>query len=290
MGTTQKARKFEIFSVHARTKAGAVDSYEKLFERIASAPPENRNHEQYDKILGLPIVSIRDGKVFLIAIEGPKGVSPLIYDSSNATMKIEKLSSAEIVGTRTHAIIDLRTREAVVEFNHRGAKASDIEYLIGHIARQFQEYDSLEFSLNMKVGKQFAEEVERFERVRVAKIKLARPNVDWNDSQETLAEIAQASNANHVSLEATAGRNQSLSKVSGLIAFLKDLGNIALSPVKGASITGVRAGETAETTVTTSQHSEHVKGTIKINPDGHADSDDVNARLMAILDARNPKQ
>src|SRR5579864_2413523 len=135
MAMEYRNRKFEIYALHARTQIGPVPSYEEMFARIASLDPGSRNEERSDKVLGLPITQIHNHLLFFIAVEGPKDVSPLIYDSVRSTMRIQPLGENEVVGTRTHGIIDIRRREAVIEFNHRGAKAHDIEYLFGAAAR-----------------------------------------------------------------------------------------------------------------------------------------------------------
>lgn len=287
MASKYKNKKLEFFSIHARTKFGPIKSYEEFFQAIAHTDTELRNDEQSNKIIALPVIEIKDGLCKLIAVEGPKGESPLIYDSADSTMHIEKLTPKQIVGTKTHVVINIKAREAAVEFNYRGAKAADVEYLLGKIGRRLPEFDSLEFNLNVKVSESLIAEIDRFERIRVAKIKVARPNIDWTDSHNTVVEIAKDSNAHNLSLEATAGRKQSLKKNSGLVGFLKGLTRGTLSSIKSGSIIGTREGEKSETTVSTLNHVDHVKTPIAVDVDGNINSKDANERIIAVLAARN---
>src|SRR6266545_841271 len=111
-------RKLEVFKLHGRTDIGPLN-YKKFFTALNRVPPDERAREKGSRLIAVPVLNITDSSVWLIAYEGDVGVSPLIFNSSQARERIERLRSGEVVAHKTHVLISLHSREAIVEYNHR---------------------------------------------------------------------------------------------------------------------------------------------------------------------------
>jgi hypothetical protein len=280
-------RKLEVFSLHARTKHGVID-YGKFFASLARLDSNSRQKTRNENLIALPRIRVGASRIHLIAYEGPVGVQPLIFDSVSAQERIQKLGSKEVVATRTHCVIDLASREAIIEYNHRGAKATDIEELLNSSGRALPRHATLELHLSPKVEASFLDAIDKFGRVRVASVRVARPNFDWNDNYNSLRNVAQESEAHTVSLEVTAGRGTSLSLFKGIVTYVRQMVREELSTLRGARLTGIRKGESSETTVSIANFVEHQRINVRMTEDGHVDSADIVRHMDEFLDARSP--
>ena len=153
--------------VRTRTKKGPID-YQKFFAALARLAPGTRQFQRDDNLIALPQVRLDGGRAHLVAYEGPVGVQPLIFDAASAQERIQRLRAREVVATRTHCVIDLASRESIVEYNHRGAKANDLVELLARAGRSLPRFKDLDLDLNPKVSESFLAAIGRFERVRVA--------------------------------------------------------------------------------------------------------------------------
>ncbi len=186
------SRKLEVFVLHAISDSHAVN-YGELFAFIASIPAVERSIAHREKLVAIPALTVSGNRVSFIAYEGPIGTNPLIFDSSNARARIEQLSSGEVLATETHGLMDLSRREAVIEFNQRGAKAHEIALIFEELGRRSPTWEAVAVELNPLPTAEFLDEIEKFRRVRLASIRVARPNPTWNSSYEILKDVAQES-------------------------------------------------------------------------------------------------
>src|SRR5437762_3222161 len=154
----QTTRKLEVFHLHLRNGDADVD-YPVVFRALQKIPRRQRIQDRIDRMVALPTIEIRPSTVFLIAYEGPIGMKPLLFDRLRGTRRVDDLSDAEVVATRTHALVDLKRREVIVEYNQRGAKASDIAEAIDDIAARATEWKSLAVELNPVADAKFEEAV-----------------------------------------------------------------------------------------------------------------------------------
>jgi hypothetical protein len=271
-------RKLEVWSLHAHVDDGAVSDYVAMFRMLASLDATARTWEDDEKAVGVPYLELADGNVRFTAYEGPRG-HPIVYDTADAKARTQTLQPTEIIATLTHGIIDLGSREAIIEYNHRGAKASDIAVVLGSAGRRQLGWRSLFVELSPKIDRSFNEAIDAFDRIRVAGLRVSRPNIDWTDWDDALADSAADSDAQSVQAEFTARRGASLSKLIGVIPFMKRRVDEAPASLKNAFVTGVRAGESAETTITVGDHKEHQRINVRLTPDKHVDEQDIQRRL-----------
>lgn len=281
-------RRLEVFALHARITRGRVD-YESLFRDLAAVPDEERVYAVGDKLVAIPTLTVEGNYVHFVAYEGDRGLHPLIYNYENGTARIERLRGGEMVATRTHGTINLVRREAIIEYNQRGAKASDISQTLEHVGRIRTEWNSLKVELVAKVDQEFLDSINRFERIRVASFKVARPNPSWTADYKHLTEVAEESNARYMELSMIAERGESLSAKKGIVDYIKHMARQTVSYIKAANITGTRAGENAETTVSMNRYIEHQKVNVRRNEDGHVDDQDVERRIAEYMKIRDDR-
>jgi hypothetical protein len=286
----QTSRKLEVFTVQAHFGKSASEAvnYRRLFQAIAEATRAQRTVTILGKSLALPDFRLDEDLVVLTAYEGEEG-NPLFFNFEKATERIERLSRGEKLATKTHCAIDIATREAVVEYNFRGAKAGDIAEAIQAIGRSLTTWSDLEVELTPVVDQSFIQAVNSFQRIRVATVKMVRPNQDWTDYATHITDIADESRGGSIEVTVNAKRSSSLSERSGIMRFIKETIRTARQSIKTAKVTGTRAGEDAETTVTTEKHIAHQKVSVELNNDGLVNDPEINDRAVRFLESRNPR-
>jgi hypothetical protein len=175
-----------------------------------------------------------------------------------------------------------------VEFNGRGAKAHDIAELLQTIGSAAPGNHGLQLDFNPKAGDDFIREIERFGRIRVAALKLSRPNFNWTDHRSHLTDIADQSNGHVIDVSVFAARDQSLEQNRGMVRYIKTLVRDPLSMFKGASVTGVRTNEDAETSVSLSRFIEHRNVKVRRAASGHVVDADIEEEMLEYLESVPP--
>lgn len=280
-----KIRKIEAFAMHARTDAGPAD-YLGVFEAFKKLRSKFRIVQTPDKLVAVPRVTQGAVDSFFVVYEGPVGMSPLIFNAQNAQERIEQLDAAEVLVTKTHVLADPGRREVLVEFNARGARARDVALVIQEAVRTVDGWESLQLHFQPIAGSNFHDALGEFERVRIASLKLARPNYDWNEHYNGLSELAADSDAQTIDVSAYAERGGSLSKRRGLLRLLRDLLNNTTNAVVQAKVTGNRTGEPGETTISLENFIEHHRVQVAMTNDGHVETADMREQLFRYLEER----
>jgi hypothetical protein len=287
MPNRTKARKLEVFRLHCRDGENVVD-YEDAFTRIARAKPSVRQFEDGDRLLALPRLRFQDVRKLIefIAYEGPVGVNPLIFDAGTGNERFEPLTDSQVVATRTYGLIDVRRREAIIEYNQRGAKANDIAELLERTGRKVGFTQQFAVELNPVVDEDFLAALGRFNRIKLAQMKVARPNFDWSDNYNGLNQVGAESRGRTVELTVTAHRNDSLSRRTGIIQYIREMIQEGVTSLKGASVVGVRGGETSATRISLANYTVHQKTPVAVDGNGHVISQDIQAKIRDVHRSR----
>lgn len=281
-------RRLDVFGLQIRTGDTPVD-YPQLFKGLASIVDEDRKIDIGERTVAIPILKIQGNLVRLVAYEGERGQRPLFYNEESGQERIEQLRPGEILATRTHGLINLTSREAIIEYNHRGAKARDIAKTLEELGRPLIPQE-LTIELNPMVTESFQHELERFKRIRVASVKVSRPNFDWDRTYGNLMTGARESNAQTVDLSMSADRGESLSRTRGIIGFLKRLAQPeVLSIFKNAHITGTRENEQEETTIALANYVENQGITVRLRY-GQANPGEVDQKIQEFMNARDQRR
>jgi hypothetical protein len=278
-------RKLEVWTLHAHVGNKPAGDYVAMFDAIAAVEPSLRQWETAEKVIALPKLEVDDGIVYLTAYEGPRG-HPIIFDTESNAERREALQPGEIVATRTHALIDVQRREAIVEYNHRGAKANDIAVVLGAAGRHAPDWQALHVELSPKVDRSFVEGIDSFERIRVAGLRIIRPNFDWTKWHDTFSDTAADSDAQTAQAEFTARRGQSLSKTKGIVPFIKQRSEDMKATLKSAFVVGRREGENAESTLSLNDHKEQVRVNVRMTQNKDIDEADIRRHLAEYARAR----
>lgn len=284
------SRKLEVFKVSAHFGKNSKENvnYNRLFQAISQTTRAQRAVNISGKSVALPEFRIDENIVVLTAYEGEEG-NPLIFDFVNATERIEELHRGEKLATKTHAVINTSTREAIVEYNQRGAKASDIAEALRAISRKLTGWPDLEIEFSPVVEQSFIEAINSFRRIREATVKIVRPNQDWTDYATHLTDFAKESDAHLIEVTANARRAETLNKRSGIMEFIRRIVGSDKHSVKSAKVTGTRPDEEAETTVSSTKHLAHQKVNVEMTKDGLVSDPDINNRLVRFSEARDPR-
>lgn len=278
-------RKLYLHALHAHVGGEPLTDYSQLFRRLEERTVRQRSEQTSSRIVALRRLLVDERYVRLTAYEGPLGVSPLIFDLTTNEERIERLSLREVVATRTHAVIDLETRLAVVEYNHRGAKAGDIARLLEVTGRRISAYRRLTVELAPVPSPDFSKAVNEFDLIKIASLNMVRPNLNWVREKRHADAIAEESDAQRVVVSVFAGRGESLAKRRGLVSLIKRLGREPRPNLQDASVTGRRPGEQADTTVSLSRHLEHRVARVQLGDGGHPTTESVESRIDEFLAA-----
>lgn len=283
--TTRKLEVFRIQGHFSNDPARRFD-YEAFLRAVSQIAPASRIAQINEKTLAIPRLLVADGFARFTAYEGEEG-EPLLFNFQQATERIEHLGQGEMLASKTHGLIDIGRREAVVEYNQKGAKASDIGATLEHIANEHvMAMRNAELDITPVINQQFINELNRFRRIRLATIKVARPNQDWTDHVEHIDQMGEESAARYIEVTMTAQRMQSLAERTGIIGYIRRIAQRVNPTIKTAKVTGVREGEAAETTVSLSHHIEHQRVQVRMTEDGHVDDADIERRIEGFLRAR----
>jgi hypothetical protein len=268
-----------------------VIDYRALFKHLATISPADRARQVNNRLYALPLISIRNNLVRLIAYEGPIGESPLIYNRLSALERIEQLGRGEVVARKTHALLNLMNRELIVEYNFRGAKATDITWLCETLATAHADWEYLDLSATPKIEPSFLEALNRFRVIKLASVKVARPNQNWNaDLKNMLGQMASDSDARLADVTLYASRRGTLSLAAGLVAYIKRMVSGSAPSIAGASISGIREGENSDSTISLKKHLQAQIVRVRLNEHGYVDDGDIEEKIEQYSrDRENPQ-
>jgi hypothetical protein len=276
-------RKLDAFKFNAHAGSKPVLDYAALIDFIISLPEKSRVVEIEGRIFAVPFISRKNNIVFIIAYEGERGINPMMFDTQKLSERVEKLDHAEILATKTHVVINLKTRKSVVEYNHRGAKADDIAYALTRLGRSHINGANLHLQFSPIAGDQFQKAIDKLIRIRTARLKFSRPNPGWTDAQNKLTEVAEDSGAHFVDVEFTASRGEALDAAHGVIAILRKLAKQGMGFFKAAEVKGFEADSKKEKTVKLENFTESKTVTVPRDADGLPSGEHVKAEVTHYL-------
>jgi hypothetical protein len=275
-------RKFEAYVMHAHHDTPAT--YSDLFSKLASLSREDRIYRHSaEVVVGFPIVVKEGDGYFIQAVEGGED-SALVLNVETGRTRENILGRAEMLSHATHFVVSPRKRRAGIEFSQRGAKSQMLASAIEGILRShYSELDNIGFSFAPVIRKNFITEINTFERIREASIRVMRPNASWTDHYTGLSELAEESGGDKVAVEIKAGRNAALKKNAGIVRVIKDVVSDGEPYLDDAVVTGTRQNETAETSVHAKKHIQHAKAVVAADDAGVPIVDDIRAKLSRFL-------
>lgn len=275
-------RKFEAYVMHAHHDTPAT--YSDLFAKLASLRREARIYRYSDEVVvGFPIVAREGDGYFIQAVEGGDE-SALVLNVETGDTRENILDRSEMLSYATHFVVAPKKRRAAIEFSHRGAKSQILALAIEQILRDhYPDLDNIGFSFAPVIRKNFITEINAFERIREASIRVVRPNASWTDHYTDLSELAEQSAGDKVAVEIKAGRKASLKKNAGIVRVIKDVVSDGEPYLDDAVVTGTRENETAETSVHAKKHVQHTKASVQTDDAGVPVVNDIRTKLVRFL-------
>jgi hypothetical protein len=253
MAESHSSRRIDAFHINVHLGEDPISDYQRLMPVLLDGSPHHltssRRHLAFHFERSSEIISLK-------SYEGDPQGEALLYDTATGTERLTPRGYSEIVATRTHAAIHLKSRVVAFEYNHRGTKIGNLEDLIlQRLLRGAAKSQKFTVSLVPIVGPTFLSELEKYERIQSAVVTLVRPNPNWLDSKSPLLSYGESSHAQKMTITAVAKRDDSLSHRSGLVADLKDILKKGVQTVKEAVIRGTRSDATGLQPLRLTKHS-----------------------------------
>lgn len=278
----RSTRKFEAYVMHAHHDTPAT--YSELFQRLAKLKPEDRLYRySTEVIIAFPIVVKEGSGYFIQAVEGGDD-SALVLNVETGNTRENLLGRSELLSHATHFTVSPRKRRAAIEYSQRGAKAPVLALAIeGILKAQYPDLGDIGFAFAPVIRENFITEINAFERIREANIRVTRPNASWTDHYTDLSKLAEDSGGDKVAVEIKAGRSASLKKNAGIVRVIKDVVSDNQPYLDDAKVTGTRKDETSETTVHAKKHIQHTKVTVEADDAGVPVVTDIRSKLSKFL-------
>ncbi|HVW55565.1 MAG TPA: hypothetical protein VHC00_07785 [Rhizobiaceae bacterium] len=251
-------RKIELYAIHAHETR--TFTYDRLFEALSKIPAPQRVFDVHGYVVGFPVVAKYRGGYFIQATEGDPDAAALVFDRSTGQTRETDLRGSEVLSQATHMFVSPEERRASIEYVRRGVKAVMLGPAIeGVLSQNIQELRRLRIEFTPRTTEDFVREIQEFERIRLAAIRITKPNASWTDHYTQLSELMDDSRGEKVEIDVRAGRGESLKKNSGIVRVIKQVANDDQPYLDEAIITGTRTNETTETTIRASQHIQHTR-------------------------------
>ena len=274
--------KIELYSLSAHVRGRSVD-YRRLLRALRGVPLDKRVRETLDRVYALSQVNYGRRYVHLEVLEGPKGYDPRIFNVQKQSERIEELGESEVLVTKTHCAFDAQRRLAAVEYSHRGAKASHVALLLAKCLRG-SSWPELNIELTPVPKSSFLRALKDLDQVKVASVTMARPNFDWEDDGEELAEeLADESEARTVRVEMHAPIGGGLARNKGLVQYIRRAAQRVFPTLKSAFVIGTRADGKGRTRVSLSKYTENTRVTVDKDRHGHASTAGLRAAMNEYL-------
>jgi len=282
MADGQARPKLELYSLSAHVRGRAVD-YKRLFAALRGVPLESRVRETLDRVYALSNVSYGKRFIHMEVLEGPKGYDPRIFNMKQQSERIEELGENEVLVTKTHCAFDPSRRVASIEYVHRGAKASHVALLLSSCLRG-PSWPDLDLELSPVPKPSFLRALKDLDQIKIASVTMARPNFDWEDDGEELAEeIADESEARAVTIEVHAMVGGGLARGKGLVQYIRRAARRVFPTLKSAYVEGTRTDGKGRNRVSLSKYTEHTRVTIDKDRHGHVSTSGVRAAMSEYL-------
>lgn len=215
-------------------------------DRLVLIESVDRIHDQETELLRVKFIEInRDNALEIFDIRSE--------DSEEITLPDDH---ALIIGV-TYAFFMEGAREVLLQNPTRGVTKRKIENFLTRLLQQQCERSEIpRLTLTPIPGKQLIEAIESFDRIRVAEVRLSRPNKSWSNTACSLIGAAEESNPRIISIGATAERGASLPQDRGIIDSIKSLARERSPEIDNLKITGTPANSNTEENLSLKEHQE----------------------------------
>lgn len=242
------------YSLHIRNQLGPIQ-YSDFFSKLS----DFINIEvKVSKDYSIALTSIEKyGDYFeLTLLSGDPTARAIFFDSKEKQASIEDSSAPRWVAKPTRVLIYTNDDHRIVAMENRRGCVTPLMLERFLMRLNLPEYSNRSVEITPIVSKSLVQEIEAFERIRVASIEIVRPNFDWSDHADKLHELAEESHAESSTAEVKAARGESLSTKTGMVKIISQQAHTDNPNIKNARITGKKIGDSQEQTISISNHQE----------------------------------
>lgn len=286
----KRTLKFLQYSIHAHLENGGNPDYAALFRAMTILKGKNRRAGKRVTVIGSATLtrgSKEQDRLSLVIYAGDNDQNILFFDLNELTEFSSTTIPGRFVARKTHAVIDPLGRTLMLESGRNHPPAEELAEFIEDAAQTLPGFENLELSFTPVPTPSFAEKITGMQRIQSATVSLARPNADWSDRYDQLRGLATDSNAKLIDATVRAGRNETLSKQTGLIPSIVHWLTETLPAVANAKIKGNADGNSPLIELKLSDHIEAVTLPVEISAENKQPSDLlIQQSLNAYLDAK----
>ena len=248
--------------MHARESEGLTNYKAFLSWALELPQPLTRVEVRSDLVFVIERSLERNGIFYFTFISGDPSEIPLFFNDE--TGRVEKGPNGPDTWPvrQTSVIIDPYTRLVAVENRRAGVGSVNLERYFRLLARERGYASDLTFDLAIQPSPSFQEELNRFERIREATVVITRPNTDWDDAEDAVADLADATDAHKASVTVNAARGGSLNPNAGLLSVIRNQVRRPQTSISNVRVVGTREGETQERSLSLARH--QVKSEVRI--------------------------
>jgi hypothetical protein len=243
-----------------------------------------------EKSHALNEAELRNHRLRLRFLSYTKGHRPDVLDTNEFALHPNPLAESETNVEWTHVLGALKDDRylLLVEKNVSGIWPSAVERYLQWAVDRFYEPPEEEGSdrepvtvnLEAEPGPEFLERMEALDRVTEATVRIVRPNPGFRDLDTELGDQAEQSDAKRADITMGSRRNASLSKDTGIIAWIRE--RFGQNKLGFAAIKG-RRGSQVES-FNTEKLGKHAMLNIEMDERGQIVADDAWAKLSEMMD------
>ena len=244
--------------------------------------------KQGEKWHGIMDFTIRNRRMRVRFLSYKKGHRPDILNTENYELGPNPLMPTQTGVEYTHVLgNNVNGRYLlIVERNHSGIWPSTIEKYLQRLIDKFydsesdqEDGDPITVNLEAEAGPEFIERLDRLNQIKVATVRVVRPNPGWSDLDSELGRMASDSDARRAEITMGARRNESLDKSRGLIRWIIE--KFHSRDLDYASIQGKRGRQTDS--FNTQKLIKHTMVPMEIDERGQVVSEDAWSKMAQIL-------
>lgn len=269
-------RKFYYYTLQAHGHAG---TYDEIFAALRRVERSDRLATvDHQRIFLSDVTQVAGG--YMVRVVGIRPETDYTtFDELDFSISDSSLPEHKRFAIAAHGYLFSGSRRFLYEYVRGGPKADEAIKAIELVLRgNNPAFRRLRLTATPVVAETFLADVNRLERIRVVRIDVAEPNASWTDWDDPLHELGQESGADHVSLQATAPRAESLSKRAGIVQVLKQALRAPNSHLEKAVVEGRFPNESSDRMIRTDKH--HSFEARKVNVDSGGSTSVISAAAV----------
>lgn len=257
-------RTLRVYSMHARVGEQIID-YRRFFAELARmGSAESVTEVARGLSFALEGARLVDGHFFARVVSGSPDEVPTYFDYRSGRLADGATPPGKWLARVARIVVDPNPdrRSLVLEAARSGVSVALLERYFGLLADP-EVGPSARFDLTPVPSPSVLREIENLERIREVAITAVRPNFDWVDMTNGLAELAAESGGAEADAVIRAPRGESLQKNAGAVKVVTD--SVARDNPNVSEFRVVGRPRGADKDVTVSSRRHQLQGYVRID-------------------------